>query len=219
MKTVRGVGLVTLVYVIRHGETAWNRKSVFRGRRDVPLDRRGALQAGLTAAALSGVELSGVYSSPLRRAVQTARRIAAPRGLDVTILPELTDMDFGDWEGRSHEQVARIDPEGLARWMQRPERSRAPNGESLAMARLRARAGLKRAIRENPGGTAVLVTHRVLCKLLLCEALGIGNEHFWAIRQDVCGISAIRCEGGRLALLKLNDTCHLKGEGGGLADF
>jgi broad specificity phosphatase PhoE len=91
--------------LVRHGETAWNKDEVFRGRFDVELNGRGLEQARLTAGALSALELAAVYSSPLSRAYETARQIAGPHRLSVAIEPALTDIDYGTWQGMSHQQV------------------------------------------------------------------------------------------------------------------
>lgn len=99
------------VYLIRHGETEWNRESRIQGREDVPLDGEGLEQARAVAAAFRGVPLSAVLTSPLQRAVRTAEEIARTVGARVYAEPDLTERDFGSVSGKV---VDIFDPERYA---------------------------------------------------------------------------------------------------------
>ena len=99
------------VYLIRHGETEWNRESRIQGREDVPLDGEGLEQARAVAAAFRGVRLSAVLTSPLQRAVRTAEEIARVVGARVYAEPDLTERDFGSVSGKV---VDIFDPERYA---------------------------------------------------------------------------------------------------------
>ncbi len=100
---------MTTVYLVRHGQTAWNKEEIFRGRSDIPLNETGLREAELAGEFLKSMEVEAIYSSPLARAWQTAQKIAGFHGLDVRPLEGLTDMSFGHWEGRSLEEVKERD--------------------------------------------------------------------------------------------------------------
>lgn len=201
---------MTQIYLVRHGQTAWNREEIFRGRSDVPLDETGLRQAELAALYFKEIRIDAIYSSPLSRAWQTAEKIAALHGLRVQPLQGIIDMSFGQWEGHPHEEIKRMDPETYRLWREEPHRARLPGGETLDEVRERAMAALEEVIRIHPEGTIVLVSHRVVNKVLLCGILGLDNSHFWQIIQDTTAINLIRYQKGRYFLALMNETCHLK---------
>ena len=97
--------MTTSIILVRHGQTAWNVAQVFRGRIDIGLDETGLKQAELLGKYLSRHSLEAVYSSPLKRAVQTAEAIAHHHSLAVETSPGINDIDFGEWQGLSIEEV------------------------------------------------------------------------------------------------------------------
>jgi len=207
------------ITLVRHGETEWNVKEVFRGRTDIELNETGMRQAELLAEHLSNIKIAAIYSSPLRRALKTAETIASYHKLDVEIAPGLIDFNYGKWQGLSHQEV-RDRYKGLyAQWINRPDRVRMPAGESLDEVRKRAMSVVDRVITKHEG-SVVLVSHRVVNKLLICALLGLDNSHFWNIRQDTCGMTIFTYENERFILSRHNDTSYLKPMGGySLGDF
>jgi len=201
---------MTSLYLVRHGQTAWNKEEIFRGRTDVPLDETGLRQAELAGEYFKGLEIHGIYSSPLARAWQTAQKIASRHSHQVQPLEGIIDMSFGNWEGHPHEEIRKMDPETYRLWREEPHRARLPGGESLDEVRVRAMAAVEEVIQSNSGKTLVLVSHRVVNKVLVCGILGIDNSHFWQIAQDTAAINLIQHRKGRYVLSLLNETCHLK---------
>ena len=201
---------MTSLYLVRHGQTAWNKEEIFRGRTDVPLDETGLRQAELAGEYFKGLEIHGIYSSPLARAWQTAQKIASRHSHQVQPLEGIIDMSFGNWEGHPHEEIRKMDPETYRLWREEPHRARLPGGESLDEVRVRAMAAVEEVIQSNSGRTLVLVSHRVVNKVLICGILGIDNSHFWQIAQDTTAINLIHHRKGRYVLSLLNETCHLK---------
>jgi broad specificity phosphatase PhoE len=202
--------IMTSIYLVRHGQTAWNKEEIFRGRTDVPLDETGLRQAELAGEYFKEISLQGIYSSPLSRAWQTAERIARPKGLKVEPLEGLIDMSFGSWEGRPLQEVREVDQERYRQWRDEPQLFKLPDGEGLDEIRSRAMAVLERIVQKHPEETVVLVSHRVVNKVLLCGVLGIDNSHFWQIAQDTTAINLIQYKQGRYVLSLMNETCHLK---------
>jgi broad specificity phosphatase PhoE len=103
--------MTTSIYLARHGQTAWNKEEIFRGRTDVPLDETGLRQAELAGEYFKGMEIHAIYSSPLSRALETAQKIAQSHNIKVQPLQGILDMSFGRWEGQSHLDIQKNDRE------------------------------------------------------------------------------------------------------------
>jgi broad specificity phosphatase PhoE len=202
--------LTTSIYLVRHGQTAWNKEEIFRGRTDVPLDETGLRQAELVGQYFKGMEIHAIYSSPLSRAWQTAQKVAQFHDLKVQPLQGIIDMSFGNWEGRPHQEIRQSDSNTYRQWVETPHLVRLPGGESLDDVRVRAMAAVEELIRNHPGKTLILVTHRVVNKVLICGILSLDNSHFWQITQDTTAINLIQYRNGKYILSLMNETCHLK---------
>jgi broad specificity phosphatase PhoE len=199
---------MTTVYLVRHGQTAWNREEVFRGRADIPLNEIGRKEALLTGQYLRGVRVDSVYSSPLSRAVETARAIGRPQGKEVVISDGLIDIDFGRWQGVPHDVVRERYGELYRQWKDTPHLVRFPGGESLEDVRERALRVIQEVVTNHTDETLVMVSHRVVNKTMLCGLLGLDNAHFWQISQDTGSINILEFGEG-FTLRRLNDTSHL----------
>jgi broad specificity phosphatase PhoE len=127
----------------------------------------------------------------------------------VEIAPGLIDFDFGQWQGLPHREVKDRYKEIYAEWRENPHLAQMPNGESLAGVRERALTVVEEVVARHKG-RVVLVSHRVVNKVLICALLGLDNSHFWNIRQDTCGTTAFAYEKGRFILTKHNDTSYLR---------
>ena len=200
---------MTEIILARHGETEWNVEEVFRGRIDVELNETGLRQAELLAEYLSNRKIDAIYSSPLRRALKTAEIIARYHKLRVEITPGLIDCDFGQWQGLNLQEVKDRYQELYAAWVNSPHLVKIPDGESLEEVRERALNLVNEAVARHKG-RVVLVSHRVVNKVLICALLGLDNSHFWNIRQDTCGTTIFAYEKGRFILTKHNDTSYLR---------
>jgi broad specificity phosphatase PhoE len=108
---------VTTILLARHGETDWNREGRFQGHADPPLNEAGRAQAAELAAALARDELAAVYSSPLRRALETAEIVAGTHGLEPVPVQALHEVDVGSWQGLTRAEVERRFPEQYAHWL------------------------------------------------------------------------------------------------------
>ena len=200
---------MTKIIIARHGQTEWNVGEVFRGRIDVDLDETGVKQAGLLAEYLSGREIEAIYSSPLKRALNTAGAIARRHNLEVEVAPRLIDFNFGKWQGLPHQEVKEKYKELYAEWTRNPQQVRMPDGERLDDIRERA-ISVVDEVTARYEGTIVLVAHRVVNKVLICALLGLDNSHFWDIKQDTCGITTFVYENGRFILTEHNNTSYLR---------
>lgn len=202
---------MTSILLIRHGQTEWNRVERFRGRVDLELNEVGIKQVEATAERVAQWQVSAIYSSPLKRALRTAQVLGQRLNLEVRPLPGLIDIDFGNWQGLSPEEVASRDSLTYAQWLENPHLVRFPEGESLEQVRERVATALNDLLSQHREGTIVLVSHKVVCKVLVLSFLGLDNSHFWQVEQDVCAINLFKIGEGVPITLQLNDTCHLKG--------
>jgi broad specificity phosphatase PhoE len=109
----------------------------------------------------------------------------------------------------SEQQVKRLYPALLNEWHSSPHKVRMPDGESLDDTRGRVIESLTGVLSKHQG-RVLLVSHRVVLKVLICSLLGLDNSHFWNISQDVCGITVFNYVDGRFVLTRHNDTSHLK---------
>jgi broad specificity phosphatase PhoE len=202
----------------RHGETASNRDGLGLGLQDVPLTERGRHQAEALAEALAGAEIDAVYSSPLRRALDTAAAIASRHGLEVIVDEGLTEMDVGEMDGLTFEEMRARHPEFLSRWLGAEAATlRMPGGrESLQEVQDRAGEAVRRIAERHERQTVVAVTHNFTIHALLCDALNMSIRDFRRLRHDLAAISALDVRDGRAVVVRVNDTCHL--EACGLAE-
>jgi len=209
------VTMETRIILARHGLTEWNVAGRYQGRRECSLCEQGKLESGALAAALARVRLSAVYSSPLIRSVETARIVAAQQGLSPIVLPGLTEICHGDWEGRDLGEVARRWGELLVRWRMTPYRVRMPGGETLAEVEERVWAALTKVLADHPGQTVLAVTHDTPVRVVLKRILALPEEGFWRLRLDNAAINEVGYAAPfGFRVLRLNDTCHLAGLSG-----
>jgi broad specificity phosphatase PhoE len=201
---------MTRIYLVRHGQTAWNKEEIFRGRTDVPLNETGLREAQLAGEYFREMEIHAIYSSPLLRAWETAQKIAEVQRLGVRSLQGIIDMCFGEWEGQSLKDVQEKDGQRFQQWKNEPHLVKIPGGETLDEVRDRAMAVLDKTIQSHSGKTLLFVSHRVVNKVILCSILGLDNSHFWQIGQNTTAINLIQHRDGKYVLSLLNEACHLK---------
>jgi len=202
---------LTRLVIVRHGRTEWNRVERFRGRANIELDDVGVKQAEAAANRIAEWPVSAVYSSPLHRALTTAEILARPLKLEVRMMPEIIDINYGEWQGLSIEEAADKNQVLYSKWLENPHKVKFPGGESLDEVRERTSSAVNGLIQQHPKETIVLVSHKVVCQILILSLLGLDNSHFWQISQDVCAINLFEVRGGIPSALFINDTCHLKG--------
>jgi len=184
---------MTRLLVVRHGHVEGMSPERFRGRRDVDLSDPGARQAQATAQGIAARwRPVAIYTSPLRRCLQTAAAIgAACGGLTPTVLDELNDVHYGDWEWHTHEEVRALWPELFECWFAAPQLVRFPRGESFQdlLARM---ANVLRWVRERHADeTVVVVGHSSGNRALLLQALDQPLSAYWRLAQAPCSVSEV----------------------------
>ena len=171
-----------MIYIIRHGQTELNKRKIIQGRSDHPMNDAGIAQAKQAADKLRGVSFNTVYSSPLVRAIQTAK-IIAPDAAPI-IDERLVDMDYGPYEGT---RIDELPSEAVAFF--RDVRNPAPEGMEHIGSVMR-RAGTFLEDRCRTGGNILIVTHAIVMKGLLdCLASG-SSVSFWPRHIKNCAVFA-----------------------------
>jgi len=211
---------VSKVYLVRHGQTAWNVGEIFRGRADIPLDETGKQEVHLAGEALKDQTLHAIYSSPLSRSIETAENIAKFHDIPVTPFDAIIDISYGEWEGLENQEVKEKYPELHSLWHREPHKIKFPGGESLEEVRIRTMTGLEGLLLQHKDENFVLVAHRVPNKVICCALLGLDNSHFWRIQQDTASTNLFIYRDGQWIIAFLNDTSYLKSLGKpSLSDF
>lgn len=200
----------TTILLVRHGESEGNEKGFFRGRNDFPLTEKGIAQSQALAEALAPLSPSYIFTSPLVRAVATARPIAEATSAPLEKVQGFINMALGPWEGQPKEEVAQNYPEEWELWLKNPERLHLPGAETLDQVQSRAYSNLQHLIGRHRGETFAVVTHRTVLKALVAACLAISEPYFWRIHFDTASYSTLTFESQRgFSLISLNATSHL----------
>jgi len=201
----------TLIIFVRHGECEGNVKGLFRGRKDYPLNQRGIVQAQDLSQELKRISINNIYSSPLKRAKQTAETIGEKCGVKINIENRFNNIELGDWEGLKKNKIAEEYPEEWELWMNNPEALRIEGMETLCNVQKRAKKCLDKLVLENKDKTFVVVSHRAVLKPLISACLNISSPYFWKVHLDVASYSILshKVEKG-YCLLQSNQNKHLK---------
>lgn len=173
------------------------------------MSQTGKQQAKSLALALKEEKLSAIYSSPLQRALETARSIARYHRLEVQVEPELRELEVGDLEGVLAESLGTDFSHFLVKWQKGEGSEKLPGGESLADLQQRSWTAVQR-IAANHDGTVVLVSHYFVILTVICAALGLPPSGIRRFRVAVGSMSTLDFKDGRTVLTSLGDTCHLR---------
>jgi alpha-ribazole phosphatase len=157
----------------------------FCGHSDPDLNTQGRLQLTSLAHLLSAEPIDIVYSSDLRRASATAQAIAAVREIPQVVRPALREINFGQWEGLSWEQIEQMDPEYAREWMERYPHLPAPSGESFQAFEARVLEEVNHLLDDNRCPIAV-VTHGGVLRVVLRHLCGQSDEEAWQQTQAYC---------------------------------
>ncbi len=199
------------IILVRHGETEWNRLHRFQGLSDLPLNSKGHKQAQALASALKEETLTAIYSSPLRRAIQTAGHIGNFHpAIPLLKKAELVEMNLGEFEGMAAQDWAGRYVEFRRNWEKNPANLAMPGGESLQEVQHRAMDGLQKILERHPPGSSLLLcSHNFVIVSLLCFASKTPLDQFREMRQDTAALNVIHWQETEFLLETINDTRHL----------
>jgi broad specificity phosphatase PhoE len=202
------------MYLVRHGATENNvaHPPRLQGcRSDPPLSDAGRRQAESTAELLARYEVAAVYASPLLRSRQTAEIMAAPHRLEVRQCDAILEVDVGDWEGRSWDDIQQSDPEAYRRFMDDPGRHPYAGGESFTQVQQRVVPGFEQLLAAHVGQQIVVAGHNIVNRTYLAFLLGIPVSRARVISQHNCGVNVVRYRQGKMELRVCNSGFHLDG--------
>lgn len=202
---------MTHILLVRHGHVAGISPERFRGRLDLELTERGLAGARATAQRIAQAwRPTVVYTSPLRRCVTTGELIAQGCEVPSKVLHDLNDIDYGSWQGCSHDEVRDASPVEYQRWRDSPQLVRFPAGESLQDLAARVAEALRFVIQHHPAETVVMVGHSSTNRVMLLQALDLPLSAFWRISQEPCAISEfVSGDDNRITVVRMNETAHL----------
>jgi alpha-ribazole phosphatase len=197
---------------IRHGETEWNATLRYQGHANIPLNDRGRAQARAAAARLGSAHVAAIYTSDLARAAETAAIVGEPFGLKPVVMTELREIDVGEWEGHTPEELYRRFPDHMREYDRDPARTVRIGGESYAMLQERALVALNRIQEQHARDETVLVvSHGGTIRAVLCHVIGLDLGHFGRMWLDNGSFTELRLGSNGWRLLRLNDAAHLEG--------
>ena len=199
--------------LIRHAAPAEDARGRCYGTLDIGLSPEGERQAAAVARSLADVELAAVCSSPARRAVDTARPLAEAHGLDVVVHDDLGELDFGELEGRTYDEIAASQPDLYARWMTEPTAVRFPGGESYDDLRRRAGRAVESLRDRREGETVAVVTHGGVVRAAVAGILGIPAERIFRLAIDHVSLTVVEWLAGEPIVQALNRRIVAAGDG------
>lgn len=196
--------------LVRHGQTESNKLGRIQGVNNSPLTDVGREQAEAAARALASEAPFALYSSPLPRALQTAKAIGYRADTQPVEVKELIEMDVGEFEGLSGPQLRERFPDVMRSWDEDPAATVMPGGESLYDVRDRAWPVVRSLAERHGSETVVAVTHNFTIHTIVCAALDMPLNNFRKLRIDLGSITRLEITSARTTLVSLNETWHLK---------
>jgi broad specificity phosphatase PhoE len=202
--------MTTRIYLVRHGVTVVGDEDRFAGEIEVPLSDAGREQARALGARLASERLDAVYASPLGRALETARLVAASHGKEVVPRPELAEVSHGHWEGKTRGEVERLYPQEYSRWESDPFSFAPAGGETGLAVTARALPALLEIVASHPEGRVLVVSHKATIRLLVCAVIGIDPRGYRdRLESAPASLSALDFrDPSRARLALFNDTSH-----------
>jgi alpha-ribazole phosphatase len=199
---------MTKLILIRHGETDYNLQNRYCGFSNPSLNKNGIWQSRKLADRFSNIKVEKIYSSDLKRAIETAKIIFKKNSIEQ--LPGFREMNFGIFEGLKYDEIVKKYPSLYKDWIDNPIRIKLPNGEALEDLVERVRKRLTFLLSQHKDGEIALVTHGGPIRVILCDALKFNLASFWKIKQDIAAINLIDYpEGSSPTVVKINDISHL----------
>lgn len=201
---------MTILLLVRHGETEWNRSGRWQGHADVPLSAVGREQARRLAARLAAeaAPIHQIYASDLTRAFETATIIAEALGLPVHPLIELREMHVGSWSGLTSDEIKARFPEQWQLYTSNGDGPRGGHGETMEALRVRLRKVVDQLIADHPGERLLVVTHGGSIRAVLSyveqltgETANVGFEN--------TSITELDWENSLPRIVRANDVAHL----------
>ena len=200
------------LYLVRHGETAGNAQQWYQGSTDVPLNENGLAQAKCLSKFFKDIPFDAAYSSTLSRARKTAEIVVEPHHLPVQAFAELKEINFGDWEGHTYNEITEQWPGEIEAFYASEGTLKAHNGESFLEVEERITRKVKELLSHHKDGeTILIVSHGAAIRCLLFGLLGLDMGRIWAFQQYNTAFNIIEYHGEKNVMTLMNCTQHLEG--------
>jgi len=204
---------VTKIILTRHGHVEGIKPERFRGRTELPLTELGQAHAKAVALRIAKARNPAkVYTSPMGRCVATGQEIAKACRIASEPLEALNDLDYGQWQWRTFDEVRAEWPDLFAAWLATPHLVRFPEGNSLQDLAARTANALRFVLQRHTSEreTVVLVGHDSVNRVLLLQFLDQSLSAYWRIAQAPCAINEIDIIDGRICVQRMNESHHLE---------
>ena len=196
------------LYLLRHGETEFSRDDRFCGRIDAPLTAGGREMAARFATTYGAIDWRAIITSTRIRAIESATPLALRTGLVVEADARLDEMFYGEWQGLSKQEIAARDGDYFARWERDPSIG-PPLGESPREVSARALAAVQDLLARHAEGPVLVVSHKALLRILLCQLFGIELRHYRRGVWPAGGLTQVELGAGGPSLHRFADVEHL----------
>ncbi|OPZ84805.1 MAG: Phosphoserine phosphatase 1 [Firmicutes bacterium ADurb.Bin419] len=190
--------------LVRHGETDGNIRQTYLGWTDSELNENGISQVHLLRDRLKDTKIDGIFSSPLKRAMETAKIINENFKLDIKYSDGLKERNFGIWDDLTHKDLTNRYPSEYNEWVEDWIKYRIRDGESAEDAYDRTAAFIKEVIKSGIEGSLMIVTHLGTIRFILAYLLGVGIENSWRFRVGNASITRVEIKDGYSVLTLLN---------------
>lgn len=203
---------MTKLYMVRHGETEWNKVSKVQGRTDIELSDKGIKQAQLLAKRLACEDINFVYSSSLKRALRTAEIAAEHKKCRIVKSDKYHEICLGPWEGMTINEIKEKFSEHFRVYKEDPANFKLPGAETFVDLTERTYNAIMEIVSCHKGGNILLVSHGTAIKAAIIRILGIDINNYTKFRIDNASISVIdfpEDNPEKPVVLCLNDTSHL----------
>lgn len=197
-----------LIFLVRHAESTWNRQKKIQGQKDPPLSKYGKREAKLVGKRFRELPFDAVYSSPQRRALETARSIVGSKA-DICIDEDLREICLGEWEGKTISQIRKIYGEGFERWVVRPDRLPIPGGEDFRAFVRRVKKALRKIEKDHPNSNVLMVGHGGVISTYVTVVLNIKPVDVWCVTVKNASVTIVEVKDGMRRLVIFNDISHL----------
>ena len=196
-----------LLLLVRHGLTDLTATRLIGRLPGIDLNARGHEQAAEAATLLEALPVAAIYSSPMERTLQTAAALASARGLEVTPVPGLNEVDYGEWAGQEYKVLQKTELWKLVQ--QHPSRARFPGGESVPEAQARVVAVIEDLARRHPKDTIAAYSHSDMIKLAVAHYVGMALDMYQRTNVGPGSITALHIGSGGAMLVRLGATASL----------
>ncbi|MFH0787864.1 MAG: histidine phosphatase family protein [Pseudomonadota bacterium] len=194
----------TRLFLIRHGEVVRHGQGTFLGFTDLGLSQRGKQQIRALAEHLKGISLDQAYASDLIRAMDSARPICQNRAIKPLPCPAFREMNMGDWDGKSWEEIKKKNPELSPFFFYNLKTFQFPGGETWSQFRGRVLQGLKRLLQENQGKNILLAAHAGVNRIILAQTLGLPFKNMFFMDQGYACLNIIETYGRVSKVILMN---------------